>query len=141
MSQLHLFRLLFFFLMRRQPPRSTRTDTLFPYTTLFRSPCEGNVRPRHRKAGLAVPAIIVRLRYCPALSGRSGYCRQPFLCLASLSVAIGIGYADGTKRRNPQGLHRFGFRVLHMIIANHMKSAVNNRSEETPSDTKAIMRN
>src|SRR3546814_19297954 len=28
----------FFFLMIRLPPRSTRTDTLFPYTTLFRSP-------------------------------------------------------------------------------------------------------
>src|SRR3546814_20569036 len=28
---------LFFFLRRRRPPRSTRTDTLFPYTTLFRS--------------------------------------------------------------------------------------------------------
>src|SRR3546814_19446308 len=29
-----------FFLTKRLPPRSTRTDTLFPYTTLFRS--EGN---------------------------------------------------------------------------------------------------
>src|SRR3546814_3658231 len=29
--------LFFFFLMIRRPPRSTRTDTLFPYTTLFRS--------------------------------------------------------------------------------------------------------
>src|SRR3546814_11832157 len=29
-----------FFLMIRRPPRSTRTDTLFPYTTLFRS-CDG----------------------------------------------------------------------------------------------------
>src|SRR3546814_18608608 len=28
---------LFFFLMIRRPPGSTRTDTLFPYTTLFRS--------------------------------------------------------------------------------------------------------
>src|SRR3546814_13270196 len=28
---------LFFCVMRRRPPRSTRTDTLFPYTTLFRS--------------------------------------------------------------------------------------------------------
>src|SRR3546814_12067454 len=27
----------FFFLMIRRPPRSTRTDTLLPYTTLFRS--------------------------------------------------------------------------------------------------------
>src|SRR3546814_1305741 len=28
--------------MRRRPPRSTRTDTLFPYTTLFRSRITGN---------------------------------------------------------------------------------------------------
>src|SRR3546814_15389877 len=32
-----MIHLLFFFLMKRRPPRSTRTDTLFPYTTLFRS--------------------------------------------------------------------------------------------------------
>src|SRR2546428_13949205 len=32
---------LFFFLMIRRPPRST----LFPYTTLFRSACEGQVSP------------------------------------------------------------------------------------------------
>src|SRR3546814_20015549 len=36
-SVLLLFNFLFFFLMIRRPPRSTRTDTLFPYTTLFRS--------------------------------------------------------------------------------------------------------
>src|SRR3546814_12763204 len=35
-----LFRLLFFLMIRR-PPRSTRTDTLFPYTTLFRSAHHG----------------------------------------------------------------------------------------------------
>src|SRR3546814_1635230 len=32
-----MFFLFIFFLMIRRPPRSTRTDTLFPYTTLFRS--------------------------------------------------------------------------------------------------------
>src|SRR3546814_15392928 len=32
-----MLHLSFFFLMIRRPPRSTRTDTLFPYTTLFRS--------------------------------------------------------------------------------------------------------
>src|SRR3546814_21065615 len=37
---MHLFLSFFFFLMIRRPPRSTRTDTLFPYTTLFRS-CRG----------------------------------------------------------------------------------------------------
>src|SRR3546814_12388644 len=35
-----------FCLMIRRPPRSTRTDTLFPYTTLFRSP--GSSRGRRR---------------------------------------------------------------------------------------------
>src|SRR3546814_13995089 len=33
--------LAFFFLLIRRPPRSTRTDTLFPYPTLFRSPRRG----------------------------------------------------------------------------------------------------
>src|SRR3546814_3601748 len=33
----HESHIIFFFLMIRRPPRSTRTDTLFPYTTLFRS--------------------------------------------------------------------------------------------------------
>src|SRR3546814_11809861 len=35
----------FFFLMIRRPPRSTRTDTLFPYTTLFRSPATDRFQP------------------------------------------------------------------------------------------------
>src|SRR3546814_5341073 len=34
---LHFYFIFFFFLMFRRPPRSTRTDTPFPYTTLFRS--------------------------------------------------------------------------------------------------------
>src|SRR3546814_17504968 len=32
-----MFHCIVFFLMIRRPPRATRTDTLFPYTTLFRS--------------------------------------------------------------------------------------------------------
>src|SRR3546814_3746889 len=36
------------FLMIRRPPRSTRTDTLFPYTTLFRSEIHFGGRQRQR---------------------------------------------------------------------------------------------
>src|SRR3546814_13604208 len=36
----------FYFLMIRRPPRSTRTDTLFPYTTLFRSRTDSGVHAR-----------------------------------------------------------------------------------------------
>src|SRR3546814_17759472 len=39
-----LIDVIFFFLMIRRPPRSTRTDTLFPYTTLFRSACPPTTR-------------------------------------------------------------------------------------------------
>src|SRR3546814_15678294 len=41
----------FFFLRIRRPPRSTRNDTLFPYTTLFRSRC--GLEP-HRRARRSV---------------------------------------------------------------------------------------
>src|SRR3546814_15908981 len=37
MSLIRCISVVFFFLMIRRPPRSTRTDTLFPYTTFFRS--------------------------------------------------------------------------------------------------------
>src|SRR3546814_11109633 len=40
-----------FFLMIRRPPRSTRTDTLFPYTTLFRS---GDPSPILARGGTAM---------------------------------------------------------------------------------------
>src|SRR3546814_20494340 len=35
--------------MRRRPPRSTRTDTLFPYTTLFRSHDPAKLGPRGKR--------------------------------------------------------------------------------------------
>src|SRR3546814_12637701 len=44
-----------FFLMIRRPPRATRTDTLLPYTTLFRSlPSQGE-EPRRKLAAEAAP--------------------------------------------------------------------------------------
>src|SRR3546814_14580989 len=41
----------YFFVMRRRPPRATRTYTLFPYTTLFRSASDMEVRARGGDAG------------------------------------------------------------------------------------------
>src|SRR3546814_15967447 len=45
----------FFLLMIPQPPRSTRTDTLFPYTTLFRSEGLGPPALRRRRPYLHRP--------------------------------------------------------------------------------------
>src|SRR3546814_20225132 len=68
-----------FFLMIRRPPRSTRTDTLFPYTTLFRSRlyAAGDLdrlgQPvRRRRAGVSgrVPRVV-------AVGGRvGGHCAR-----------------------------------------------------------------
>src|SRR3546814_5751044 len=60
--------------MRRRPPRSTRTDTLFPYTTLFRSerPRARRFQPavhrRHRPAG----GLLAAPRQGPAVLDREG---------------------------------------------------------------------
>src|SRR3546814_3715403 len=51
--------MLVFFLMRRRPPRSTRPDTLFPDTTLFRS----------RRAGQRVRAVERVVQAAPARIG------------------------------------------------------------------------
>src|SRR3546814_12088892 len=58
---LHLIHTLhyIFFLMIRRPPRSTRTDTLFPYTTLFRSLDDAELQKGFR-------AGLVRLNAVPA---------------------------------------------------------------------------
>src|SRR3546814_4516317 len=73
--------IIFFFLIIRRPTRSTRTDTLFPYTTLFRSLAElgamADSRARVRvfsDDGFCVwdPLIMRRaLEYVKAFDGRS----------------------------------------------------------------------
>src|SRR3546814_1249689 len=75
-----------FFLMIRRPPRSTRTDTLFPYTTLFRS-----------------------WLGCPRATGRSEIARRT---AGPRRGARRSGRAAGPARRRPDGhsgprLHAF----------------------------------
>src|SRR3546814_2652308 len=54
--------MLFFFLMIRRPPRSTRTDTLFPYTTLFRSSDRTSGEDRASRRGYCHAAHVDRCR-------------------------------------------------------------------------------
>src|SRR3546814_20605856 len=64
----------FFFLMIRRPPRSTRTDTLFPYTTLFRSKLladGGEARAVMRKRGSVIGRVQASLR--PLGPGAGGW--------------------------------------------------------------------
>src|SRR3546814_20458345 len=64
-----------FFLMIRPPPRSTRTDTLFPYTPLFRSRPLGRRRGCRRRAALPA-ALAAAPSHAAAASGRSAGARH-----------------------------------------------------------------
>src|SRR3546814_16387793 len=67
-----MYMLVFFFLMIRRPPRSTRTDTLFPYTTLFRSHRGRRGGRSFEDAALATRAALpAGLSRRPRLSGRA----------------------------------------------------------------------
>src|SRR3546814_7113289 len=68
-----------FFLMIRRPPRSTRTDTRFPYTTLFRSDLLHAERSAGARAGGAHVQHPVRSRtrtLAATSGGRAGGDRQ-----------------------------------------------------------------
>src|SRR3546814_12740093 len=43
-----------FFLMTLLPPRSTRTDTIFPYPTVFRSPTRSRLHPGTRRGWIGI---------------------------------------------------------------------------------------
>src|SRR3546814_3757385 len=133
----------FFFLMIRRPPRSTRTDTLFPYTTLCRSDVLENV-------GKAVEALAAAIAHAAVLEGGLA---EPVIGRALLRVfqAI-IGFVD---RLEP----RLGFTaagILVRVIA-HRELAIGGlelpviaasvdlqqlviRSEEHTSELQSLMR-
>src|SRR3546814_17376329 len=75
--------------MIRRPPRSTRTDTLFPYTTLFRSPA------------LRQAAVD---RHLPALEAVDRHAAAGLLTL----VALAAGLAQAGAGTAPQPLARMG---------------------------------
>src|SRR3546814_11823285 len=69
----------FVFLMIRRPPRSTRTDTLFPYTTLFRSAKAARNSPsgrRMRRIKIRAPGKSFTLSNVPQAMIRSKLARS-----------------------------------------------------------------
>src|SRR3546814_14985126 len=93
---------LVFVLMIRRPPRSTRTDTLFPYTTLFRSSenknAEGN-RPLFGRWGV-VPGASVGRRQSGRVLREMGTCERDQLQEQLPSGANG-GYPQVGERGTP----------------------------------------
>src|SRR3546814_18509584 len=108
---LNLLCIVFFFLMRRRPPRSTRTDTLFPYTTLFRSP-----RSRNCQVG-----------FFAERKGETGRCLDVRICSEDL-VPIIIFTTDR-------------HHVLTSLLLRQTKNRLHiARSEEHTSELQSLMR-
>src|SRR3546814_4676954 len=104
---------IFFFLMRRRPPRSTRTDTLFPSTPLFRSV---GVQPRcSRRAAVRRP-----------LQAQEG------------GVGQGLGQAPG--KPGLAAAQRADDVVQRPDIAQLEPFAAPGRSEEHTSELQSLMR-
>src|SRR3546814_4485455 len=126
----------FFFLMIRRPPRSTRTDTLFPYTTLFRSsPDRPNPRTGTGDRYRSEPPSGRRDRRCRrwGIGGRSR-ARLEFICLV----------APGRPSRALLTGEQFevwpGYDPLD-VRGNAPPSSTNGRrSEEHTSDLQSLMR-
>src|SRR3546814_8363025 len=95
--------------MIRRPPRSTRTDTLFPYTTLFRSPLYCGVKP-HWLAVLttntALPAKSARV-FCSPLMVVHGM-------LSRLSLMAGSRWEERSEEHTSelQSLMRISYAVF-----------------------------
>src|SRR3546814_15222047 len=84
----------FFFLMIRRPPRSTRTDTLFPYTTLFRSAVtQPEPLPRRKGGTFSSTEAVHSTRVSPKLirqlpSARSEEHTSELQSLMRISYAV-----------------------------------------------------
>src|SRR3546814_8116636 len=87
-----------FFLMIRRPPRSTRTDTLFPYTTLFRSQRSADYSPRGSRSVSIVSVASCRRRVLPASASRSEEHTSELQSLMRISYAVFC-----LKKKNKQG--------------------------------------
>src|SRR3546814_9559498 len=123
---LHTCLILFFFLMIRRPPRSTRTDTLFPYTTLFRP--VGADFLRHSLGHLDQQASPVLDR---AAIGVGAHVRRLAQELVE-QIAIGAMHLDTVEAR----LARVGGRRPEIL--DDAGDLV--RSEENQSELQSLMR-
>src|SRR3546814_9293590 len=118
--------------MIRRPPRSTRTDTLFPYTTLFRSNAENAAE--HRMIGVA------DLKCLSADNGAARIERRSEATTNQRTAPIAPGH------HLVQYFQRFGEQEAPVLLdadtarPNAQQHLFQIRSEEHPSEPQALLR-
>src|SRR3546814_3377097 len=136
--------IIFFFVNIRRPPRSTRTDTLFPYTTLFRSldevasynravvtdiPFDPTVKDGRGTAGLALP----KSNWAHTID------EPPF---EAYQVGCGITFTFGGLRVDPQTAQVLDTDLASMpglFAAGELVGGLFYRSEEHTSELQSLM--
>src|SRR3546814_3754231 len=123
--------------MIRRPPRATRTDTLFPYTTLFRS--HGSVVPRPGGEIGDVDRDLGGEIYCLLLAGIDRLFDAP-----RIPCRIALKYEGGKFQRplRPDAaVAECAFGALEEMARRRVVNVDRVRSEEHTSELKSIMRN
>src|SRR3546814_6752109 len=105
--------------MIRRPPRSTRTDTLFPYTTLFRSPF--------------LSTAFLDDKACKSQVGGSVHTTTPHtIAPHAAAKRIGIIPVASDPHRSPElGIIAYDIGLVHLLET---------RSEEHTSELQSLMR-
>src|SRR3546814_7321711 len=118
-----------FFLMIRRPPRSTRTDTLFPYTTLFRS--DGAIAP----CPINLPSCIYGPAYADELAA------QADRGIRTVSIPLDTVQYDEPWMFTNILSARFGdITVTYIAGYSGGKAQQFTRSEAHPSELQSLMR-
>src|SRR3546814_3367136 len=102
--------------MLRLPPRSTRTDTLFPYTTLFRSPGPappGFLPTAYQARRLGMMLSILDLLQGPGAPGVTSHDVARFIIYPRLSVGRGAEWKRSEEHTSElQSLMRISYAVF-----------------------------
>src|SRR3546814_3416296 len=131
--------------MIRRPPRSTRTDTLFPDTTLFRSQVDGRVSPaarpvRHRDENLITDGVVTM--HADSEVVRSG-CTHGVVHL-DLILASLAGVEIHVSSHQPLGVGRVEVvhpdPVVQWVVEGIPVVGRGERSEEHTSEVQSLMR-
>src|SRR3546814_6225818 len=127
--------LIFILLIIRRPPRSTRTDTLFPYTTLFRSfELVQRIATRFAARRRNDSDLAAMARHCAAFDDAVAAADVSAMIQANWNLHQAIGAAAGNRHieRYYEQLLTDGLRIANL--------AMGHRSEEHTSELQSLMR-
>src|SRR3546814_9127923 len=125
--------MMFFFLMIRRPPRSTRTDTLFPYTTLFRS--QRRVAKTDKTTGIAAAEFARRRRQLMRMAGDDAIAILPAAPLRVRSNDTHYPYRQDRSEEHTSELQSL-MRISYAVFCLKKKTQQHNKASKTKTQSR-----